>query len=90
MARYSQPPPTKLDDASERLFPSFRGARLGVLCGRNNSGKSFLLRRLVRDLGAKAYYLEPSRYSNFDVFQAYTERENRAQECHNIQISFAR
>jgi hypothetical protein len=48
---------------------------LAILCGRNNSGKSYLLRKLIEDLGEKASYLGPARYANFNVLTPYTPQK---------------
>jgi predicted ATPase len=80
MADYTTPPSTTLDSATEALLPALRSARLAVLCGRNNTGTSFLLRRFLQEVGETAFYLGPARYFNFNLFGAYSYRQNRRQQ----------
>jgi len=83
MTDYSATPPTKIATSSEAAYAAIRTAPLSVLCGRNNSGKSFLLRKLVQDIGQTASYLGPARYFNFNVLAAFSPRRNRKQEKWN-------
>lgn len=80
MADYSTPPPTSIHPDSQSCYEWMKHAPLVVLCGRNNSGKSFLLRKLLQDHGGNASYLGPARYSNFNVLAPYTPRRNRKDE----------
>jgi hypothetical protein len=71
MTGFRVQPNTIIDPNSETLLAELLKERTIVLCGRNNSGKSFVLRRLLQQLGEKAFYLGPARYHNFVAFGAY-------------------
>lgn len=80
MPDYTTPPPTQIHPDSQEAFERVKAADLAILCGRNNSGKSFLLRALMRHHGQKASYLGPARYSNFNTLAPYGPRLNRREE----------
>jgi len=48
--------------------------------GRNNCGKSFLLKTLTQQWGQNASYLGPARYQNFNLLGFYTPKQNRKSE----------
>jgi predicted ATPase len=73
-------PNTIIEAMSEGLLDELCQERTVVLCGRNNSGKSFVLRKLLQRLGEKAFYLGPARYHNFTAFGAYGPSTNRKQQ----------
>lgn len=77
MADYETPPPTSISASSQDLFLEIQSAPLAILCGRNNSGKSFVLRKLLEKLGRQASYLGPARYQNFNVLAPYGPQKNR-------------
>lgn len=87
MSAHASPPPTTLDPTSETLLNTLKDAPLTVLCGRNNAGKSFILRQLLRAIGEKAFYLGPARYHNFNALNVYgpstDRRSNRWREMLN-------
>lgn len=80
MADYATAPPTSIHPDSRACYEWAKAAPLVVLCGRNNSGKSFLLRKLLQDHGQKASYLGPARYANFNVLTPYSPQRNRKNE----------
>lgn len=83
MQTFDQPPPTSIHADSQLVFESIKTAPLSILCGRNNSGKSFILRQVLRHLGNETAYLGPARYSNFNVFSPYGFQPNRRQDKYN-------
>lgn len=72
MSGSQNPPKIKFNQESQENLDSIRESKLSVLCGRNNSGKSFLQRYLVKDIGSDAFYLGPARYNNFTHLSAYS------------------
>lgn len=85
MGTHASPPPTTLEPASETLLSTLKDAPLTVLCGRNNAGKSFILRRLLRAIGEKAFYLGPARYHNFNTLNVYgPSAERRSRRWHQM------
>ena len=80
MADYTSPPPTDIAESCLEAYETLKSADLAVLVGRNNSGKSFLLRKLARDLGDGSTYLGPARYHNFTTLSPYSPQTNRKME----------
>lgn len=80
MASFETPPPTELTPEAAAYIAEMASQDLVVLCGRNNSGKSFVLRRLLHQLGPDASYLGPARYNNFNTLAPYGPQRNRKQE----------
>jgi AAA domain, putative AbiEii toxin, Type IV TA system len=83
MPKQTDAPPTVITADSEPLLGRIRTTQLSVLCGRNNSGKSFVLRQLARLTGEAGSYLGPARYQNFIALGTYGPRENRRAEKWN-------
>ena len=77
MPDFSTPPPTSLEPTAEVLLREIAVAPLSVLCGRNNSGKSYILRTLLQSIGEQAYYLGPGRYFNFNMLTPYNPTTGR-------------
>lgn len=48
-----------------------------VLVGRNNCGKSYVLKTLAQELGENASYLGPARYQNFNLLGTYAPSSDR-------------
>jgi predicted ATP-dependent endonuclease of OLD family len=80
MQPFNIPPPTRVHPNSLTTLESIKNSAVTVLCGRNNSGKSFLLRILLQSLGSETSYLGPARYSNFNVLAPYGFQPNRKSE----------
>jgi predicted ATPase len=78
--RYDQKPQTKIADASAPLIPALRDAEYAILIGRNNCGKSFVLKTLTQQWGKQASYLGPQRYQNFNLLGHFTPNRNRKDE----------
>ena len=79
MYAYDQRPATKISNASAEL-EHLRGSEYSVLVGKNNCGKSYLLKTLTQQWGQNASYLGPARYQNFNLLGFYTPKENRKNE----------
>jgi len=62
------------------LLEVIRESEYSVLVGRNNSGKSYLLKTLTTQWGQHASYLGPARYQNFNLLGYYTPNRNRRDE----------
>jgi len=80
MYLYDQRPGTKFSDESATALQRIRESEYSVLVGRNNCGKSFLLKTLTQQWGQNASYLGPARYQNFNLLGYYTPNQNRKQE----------
>lgn len=83
MYQYDQKPGTRIADASAPTLQKIRNAEYAVLIGRNNCGKSFLLKYMTTQWGETASYLGPARYQNFNLLGYYTPNRNRKNERWN-------
>lgn len=77
MYLYDQKPGTRFTDDSQAALRQIRDSEYAVLVGRNNCGKSFLLKTLTQQWGQNASYLGPARYQNFHILGYYTPNRNR-------------
>lgn len=82
MYLYDQKPGTHFADASAATLQVIRESEYSVLVGRNNCGKSFLLKSLTQKWGQGASYLGPARYQNFNLLGHYTPNRNKRDERH--------
>lgn len=80
MYEYDQKPATHFSDEAELALETIRESEYAVLVGRNNCGKSFLLKTLTQRWGENASYLGPARYQNFHVLGHYTPNRNKKNE----------
>jgi predicted ATP-dependent endonuclease of OLD family len=80
MYQYDQRPETRFSDESISSLEKIRESEYSVLVGRNNCGKSFLLKSLTREWGENSSYLGPARYQNFNLLGYYTPNSNRRNE----------
>ena len=76
---FETPPPTTIS-ADPGVMERLKTEPISVLCGRNNSGKSFVLRRILEDHDRTASYLGPARYQNFTVLSPFGPNKNRKEE----------
>jgi AAA15 family ATPase/GTPase len=83
MYQYDQKPGTRVSDASAEVLQHIRASEYAVLVGRNNCGKSFLLKLMTTQWGQTASYLGPARYQNFNLLGYYTPNRNRKNERWN-------
>src|SRR5712672_3615500 len=80
MYQYDQKPGTRIADECTDIISQLRASEYSVLVGRNNCGKSFLLKTLTQQWGQNASYLGPARYQNFNLLGYYTPNRNRKNE----------
>lgn len=80
MYLFDQKPNTRVSDISRGAVDMIRDSEYAVLVGRNNCGKSFLLKTLTQEWGNNAAYLGPARYQNFNLLGYYTPNRNRKNE----------
>lgn len=78
MYHFDQKPGTQFTERAQNLMQEIEKSKLIVLCGRNNCGKSYILKTLAEKLGERASYLGPARYQNFNVLGFFTP--NRKQQ----------
>lgn len=77
MYQYDQKPNTSFTEDAQKFLQGANNSEYIVLCGRNNCGKSFLLKTLAQSLGEKASYLGPARYQNFNLLGFFTPNRGR-------------
>lgn len=77
MYQYDQRPNTRFTEQAQTIITQIRESEYSVLVGRNNCGKSFLLKTLTQQWGQTASYLGPARYQNFNLLGYYTPNRNR-------------
>ena len=81
--QFDRRPNTKIAPGCESIVQTIRDSEYSVLIGRNNCGKSFILKTLAQHWGANASYLGPARYQNFNLLGYYTPNRNRKKERYN-------
>ncbi len=90
MYQYDQRPNTQFTDESTLAFDSIRNSEYAVLVGRNNCGKSYLLKTLTQRWGVRSTYIGPARYQNFNVLGLYTPNVNKSNErWHSFMSQFS-
>jgi predicted ATPase len=85
--QYDSRPPTRIADTASSVIEQIRNSEYSIFVGRNNCGKSFLLKTLTQQWGANASYLGPARYQNFNLLGYYTPNRNRKNERYQQFIS---
>lgn len=80
MYHFDERPGTHFSEKFEIYLPKIRDSEYAVLVGRNNCGKSFLLKQLTRHWGENTSYLGPARYQNFHILGAYAPNKNYKQQ----------
>jgi ATPase subunit of ABC transporter with duplicated ATPase domains len=80
MYQYDQKPGTRIAEDSANVPLELRDSEYSVLVGRNNCGKSFLLKTPTHQWGENASYLGPARYQNFNLLGYFTPNRNRKNE----------
>ena len=78
--QFDQKPNTIFSDRANISIADIKSSEYAVLVGRNNCGKSFLLKNLTHSLGQSASYLGPARYQNFNILGSYTPNRNKKDE----------
>lgn len=77
MYQYDQKPGTRIAESSASVIQQIRESEYSVLVGRNNCGKSYLLKYMTTQWGQTASYLGPARYQNFNLLGYYTPNRNK-------------
>lgn len=87
MSRYAfdRRPGTIVSEGAQRFLMSAKDRPYAVLCGRNNCGKSFLLKTLAQQLGEAAVYLGPARYQNFTTLSSFMPERGRSRRSRRHQ-----
>jgi predicted ATP-dependent endonuclease of OLD family len=83
MYSFDQRPPTRFSDDAKLAMDQIRTAEYAVLVGRNNCGKSYILKSMAQAAGHNAAYLGPARYQNFNVLGYFTPDRARKQNRYN-------
>lgn len=78
--QYDQKPNTVFSERANTSIETIKSSEYAVLVGRNNCGKSFLLKNLTISIGQSASYLGPARYQNFNILGYYTPNRNKRSE----------
>lgn len=78
--RYDERPNTTIQNIDGCTLNDLRDSGYAVLVGRNNSGKSFVLKALTEHWGKSASYLGPARYQNFNLLTHFTPTEDKQGE----------
>jgi energy-coupling factor transporter ATP-binding protein EcfA2 len=71
MYQHDQKPNTTLSTEARALLGNVKNNEFVVLCGRNNCGKSYLLKLMTQAVGETASFLGPARYQNFNMLTPY-------------------
>lgn len=74
---FDERPSTIISASSAEALQQLRDAEYAVLVGRNNCGKSFVLKTLTQHWGENASYIGPARYQNFNLLGYYTPTRSR-------------
>ena len=82
MYQYDQKPSTVLTATANNILDTIGKSNYAVLCGRNNCGKSYLLKVITQSIGETASYLGPARYQNFNMLSPYSPRQNNRSQKH--------
>jgi len=77
MYQYDQRPGTQFAELAQSFMQTIQDCEYVVLCGRNNCGKSYLLKTLTQQAGERASYLGPARYQNFNVLGSFAPNRNQ-------------
>jgi len=87
---YNQRPNTFISPSSHAVLQSIRAAEYAVLVGKNNCGKTFLLKFLAQQNSNNVSYLGPARYQNFNLFGSFAPLGNRRQTRVNELLNYLR
>ncbi|GJE15154.1 ATP-dependent nuclease [Methylobacterium longum] len=78
--KFDEKPQTQFTPEAQSAISQIRESTYSVLVGRNNSGKSFLLKNIAQQWGVKASYIGPARYQNFNLLTPFAPNSNAAQQ----------
>ena len=74
---FDERPKTVIEYEKEKIAEQLKSGPYSCVIGPNNTGKSFLLKSLVIELGETATYLGPARYNNFNSLSPYAPQPSR-------------
>jgi len=80
---YDQKPNTIFSAQTAAELQKVKDSEYAVLVGRNNCGKTFILKTLTQEMGQNASYLGPARYQNFNLLSFFTPNRARKQQRYN-------
>ncbi len=80
---HTRKPPISIAKQSQEIYNRFPERELIILCGKNNSGKTYLLKDLYKRLGVGTSYLGPNRYQNFNILGVVAGKRDKHQEYQN-------
>lgn len=75
--KFDQKPNTVFSPEGIQMIENIKKADYSVLVGKNNCGKSFLLKTLTQQIGKHASYIGPARYNNFNTLGYYSPQRNK-------------
>lgn len=90
MYLYDQKPNTSFPASSTEALKNIKTLEYAVLVGRNNCGKSYILKTLTNEIGQNASYLGPARYQNFNLLSYSAPNRSRKQQRFNEFINMFR
>lgn len=90
MYAYDQRPNTSFPAPTATVLQQIKNAEYAVLVGRNNCGKTYILKTLAEQIGQNASYLGPARYQNFSLLGYFTPNRARKQQKYNAFLQFWR
>ncbi len=90
MYLYDQKPNTLFSAETQKVLQQIRNAEYATLVGRNNCGKTYILKQLTQEIGMNASYLGPARYQNFNLLGYFTPNRSRKQQRYNEFLNFWR
>lgn len=76
MYKFDEKPQTTFSTETNAVIDKIKQSEIVVLVGKNNCGKSYLLKTLTMQFGGNASYLGPARYQNFQFLGYYTPNRN--------------
>ena len=77
---FDQKPNTVISETGKAFYENIKNSECSVLVGRNDCGKSYLLKKLTTEIGESASYLGPARYNNFHVLGFYTPNRDKKRQ----------
>ena len=87
---YDQKPNTAFPPLTIAVLQELKRAEYAVLVGRNNCGKTYILKTLTQEIGLNSSYLGPARYQNFNLLGYFTPNRTRKQQRFNEFLNFWR
>lgn len=81
--KHTQRPPIKISTLSSAAYSNLKADVVSILCGRNNSGKSYILKTMYDELGDKTSFLGPNRYQNFNALALVSGKRNKSEQYLN-------